>query len=327
MVAENTPDPNYVPERPADTFAGAEGSVERQKQALVQLLAEQGTYGAQQLKNRQQAANGLSINAQAATPAEAPMNANTKALYDVFGRDSEQSLQQHNQEQARILAANKAYMDQAGAAMPLDRSANEAYTTALKMGYEERQRARQAEIEQQQLANQRAAASAYASSASAKPSYYDQQKEKRDADTQLLLEQLKGQAPMDRKWSDIQTAGIQGNPNDTDMVSRSFGFNGDPEQYGGLTGNQAKAAKRLVADVVQEAQSTGASFREVVNAAMSAARNPTTAAEYGFKGQSFVDHVLETYLATYAGQWGLSPADLGFKTFTGQGAAPLTLRS
>lgn len=316
-------DPNYTPTTPADPFQGGEQSAERQKQALVQLLAEQGTYGAKQLQNRADNADATRASAMQAQSPTAPMNATTQALYDVFTRDAGQSKMQQDQEQARILAANKAYMDQVGAAVPLARADNEAYTTAMKMQYEEAQRQREAELEQQRLANQRAAQAAAQAASSTARSYYDKQKEQRDAEMQLLMEDLRGKAPADRGYKDLTTLGLNGQPVDPETLAKDFGFSTSPEKYSGRTQKEAVAVRRLIDDIVQEGTSSGVSFNAIRQAANAALRSPETMSQYGFTGTPVLGNIPELYLASYAPMWGLDPKDLGFRYYEGGKPEPL----
>ena len=177
-----------TPELPANAFDGTEGEIEKQKNALVKILADQGTMG---LKTLQAQQAGAQQTAAAPSPAQlagapVPRSAGVQAMYDAFTNNASSKIAGHEQEQARIQAANTAYMDQTKAAVPLHKADLDASMKAMQMEFEERQRIRDQEEAARQAAAARASASAAA--ASSKPTYEQTQREKRDVDLKFAQE-------------------------------------------------------------------------------------------------------------------------------------------
>jgi hypothetical protein len=130
-----------TPATPGNPFKeGAESSVDAQKIALTQLLADQGAKGAQVIQNRGQDAAALAAQQQAQF---GQMGAGTNFLYQTFDRDAAQAGTNHTNEQARIQAANQAYMDQVKAAIPIHAKDTDAYYEALRKEFEDRQAERE----------------------------------------------------------------------------------------------------------------------------------------------------------------------------------------
>lgn len=191
-----------TPPAPTNTFdEGADQSVERQKAALTELLAQQGATGAQLLKNRGEDAGALAAAAKAQYgDAGQPVS----ALYQTFERDAQQRTNAHTEEQARIQAANQAYMDQVKGAIPLQRQDSQNYMDALKAEFEDRQRQREAE----QAARDQAAANARAASSST--SVLAKLLEQRDAQNTIGKLEWDAMGPLDRTPKEANQFGAAG---------------------------------------------------------------------------------------------------------------------
>lgn len=121
-------------QKPGNPFAeGAESSVDAQKIALTQMLAEQGARGAQVVQNRGQDAQAL------AAMQQQQYGGQPSSLYQTFDRDAQQMAQAQANEQARTASANQFYMDQVKAAIPIHQADTDAYYEALRKEYEDRQ--------------------------------------------------------------------------------------------------------------------------------------------------------------------------------------------
>src|SRR5690606_13254501 len=107
-----------TPQTPNNPFReGADKSIDAQKIALTEALAQQGSQATRVIQNRGADAAAL---AQAAGQAANP-------LYQTFNRDAQQAQDFQNNELARIQAANQAYMEQAKAALPIHQRDTDAY--------------------------------------------------------------------------------------------------------------------------------------------------------------------------------------------------------
>lgn len=284
-----------TPEKPANAFdQGATDSVERQKQALTELLASQGNAGRQLLQNRGQDAGAIAAAAKAQYgDAGKPVS----DLYDTFNRDAEQSKQFHDQEQARILAANKGYMDQVTSAIPLQRKDSDTYLEALRLQFEDRQR--QAEEEAAQKAASAAAQKA------ATQSYYQKQTDKNTADTQLAKDKWAQTSKELRRPQDAELAGAAGGPRDIVAAATAIGM--DPnaaknrwvDRKAGQFREQDDQLMTTMTDTLQDAYEKNKSWGEVMTV------TKAFAAQQGLNWEANI----QPWLATYSPLWGMEDAD------------------
>lgn len=293
-----------TPQAPPDAYQGAEDEAEKQKRALVQILGQQGQYGAQQLQNRAGAAQML--NAQQ-PEGGIPRSATTQAMYDAFTRDSASSLQSHEQEQARIRAANEAYMDQVRGAVPLQRADLQAYTEAQRMAFEDRERERQAREAERAAAAARASASA----ASANRSYEDIAREKRDVEKKFAAEDWESMPPEMRTALGAAQVGKAGSALSVEDAMKALGMSVPTGQTApgdnywkteGRTYTDAKKASSMMSAFFSDMMSGDATWGEVVSTARSL--TPDNFAEYGLDMTSFDPKAIGVWLAAYAPLWG-----------------------
>lgn len=221
-----------TPELPENAFNGAEGEIEKQKNALVKILADQGTYG---LKSLQQQQAGAQQTAAAPTPASmagapVPRSAGVQAMYDAFTNNAQSKLAGHEQEQARIQAANVAYMDQTKAAAPLHRADLDASMKALQMEYAERQRIREQEEADRAAAAARASAAAAAANAP-KPTYAQIQGEKDEYEMQKLTELWDKTPPELRTTSMANQLGKAKSSISIDDAAKALGMGPSDDPY------------------------------------------------------------------------------------------------
>lgn len=297
-----------TPEKPTNAFdEGAEASVEAQKSALTELLASQGNTGRQLLQNRGEDAGALAAAAKAQYgDASKPVT----DLYDTFNRDAEQSKQFHDQEQTRILAANKAYMDQVSAAMPLQRKDSDTYLEALRMQFEDRQR--QAEEEAAQRAEQAAQAAA------SQRSILQKLQEGNAADATVAKEKWAQTSKEMRRPMDAEAAGAAGGPRDIVEAAKAIGM--DPNAAKNRWVDRKASQFRELDDQImttmsesmQDAYEKNMSWGEVMQISKS------FAAQNGINWEANI----QPWLATYSPLWGMTDAEWITAPATGPSRAP-----
>lgn len=293
-----------TPQAPETTFGpDAEDSAERQKQALIRIIGEQGHYGAQQLRARDAAAQGLQAGAFAAPQVAAAggMDPATQALYGVFTRDAQQAQTNHSQETQRIQAANQAYMDQVKAAIPMQRADLDAFTNAQRMEYEERQRIREQE------AADRAAAAARASASSQQMSILQRALENREADKVISQLDWNEMGPMERTVKAAKAAGAQGGARSLLDAAAAIGMDVDAARRRWVTpdGNDqfaeqdAMLANEMQSMLSEAVQNGGVSWSQVMAAAMD------ISSKLGFDYKANA----QPWLATVSKLWGVEDKD------------------
>lgn len=293
-----------TPTAPPDAYQGAEDEAEKQKRALVQILGQQGQYGAQQLQNRASAAQML--NAQP-TEAGLPRSATTQAMYDAFTRDAQSAIDSHGMEQQRIQAANQAYMDQVRGAVPLQRADLQSYTDAQRMAFEDREKERQA----REAERAAAAARASAASASANRSYESIAREKRDVEKKFAAEDWDSMPPEMRTALGAAQVGKSGSALSVEDAMKALGMSvptgnvapGDNYwKTEGRTYTDAKKANSMMQSFFSDMMSSDATWGEVVSTARSL--TPDNFAEYGLDMTQFDPKAIGVWLAAYAPLWG-----------------------
>lgn len=297
-----------TPEAPKNTFdEGATESVDRQKAALTELLASQGATGLRLLQNRGADAGAIAAQAKAQYgDAGKPVS----DLYQTFERDAQQRTNAHNEEQARIQAANRAYMDQVGAAIPLQRQDSENYMNALRMEFEDRQRQREAEEQARQAAAARAASAASSSSLLAKLL------EKKEADNAMAKLEWTDTGPMERTPSMAKAAGAAGGERSIIDAAAAIGM--DPEaakrrwveRQDSQFREQDDALIQAMRDMLSEAVAKDVPWRSVLASAQS------IASEIGLDYRANV----QPWLATVSGLWGVEDKDWLSPLAQGQGS-------
>lgn len=293
-----------TPQAPETTFGpDAEDSAERQKQALIRIIGDQGHYGAKQLQARAAAAQGLQAGAMAApaTQMAGGLDPANQALYDVFTRDAAASQQSHSQETQRIQAANQAYMDQVKAAIPMQRADLDAFTNAQRMEYEERQRIREQE------AADRAAAAARASAQSHQMSIMQRALENREADKVISQLDWSEMGPMERTVKAAKSAGAQGGARSLMDAAAAIGMDPEvarrrwisPDGQDQFAEQDAMLAREMQGMLSEAVSNGGVTWSQVIAAAQD------IGSKLGFDYRANV----QPWLATVSQLWGVDDKD------------------
>jgi hypothetical protein len=310
-----------TPAAPADAYAGSQDAIERQKNALVQILGEQGVYGQKQLQARQASAAAL---ASAPTPSQqagAPVTQDPtqRAMYDAFTKDAQSNIASDAQEQARIQQANMAYMDQVKGAIPLQQADLQSYTDSQRMAYEDRQKQRDAELAAQQAAAARAAASSAAANDPNK--IYETLKAKIDAQNKIDAEQWDKMPIEQRTASAAGQLGKGGNKLTIDSAMAALGMDvagprshespNDPYWDAGHPGKvqtDAKTITPMMTSFFQDMLAGDKTWGEVVSTAHSF--TPDNFSQYGVDMANIDPKSIGVWLAMYAPSFGVDPATL-----------------
>lgn len=289
--------PTPTPAKPTNTFdEGADQSVERQKAALTELLAQQGSTGLNLLKNRGEDAGALAAAAKAQYGDAGQPVSN---LYQTFERDSQQRVNGHNEEQARIQAANQAYMDQVKAAIPLQRQDSDNYAGALQQEFTDRQNQRVAE--QAARDAQTAASRASASNSSALQKLLDQ----RDAQNTVGKLDWDAKGPMEKTPQEAQQFGAAGPERSLVDAAKAIGM--DPAAAQSRWIDKAPSQFREQDDalitqmqgMLSEAMAKNVPWRSVITSAQQIASD--TGLDYKAN--------VQPWLATVSQLWGVQDKD------------------
>jgi hypothetical protein len=286
-----------TPDAPKNAFdEGADQSAERQKQALTQLLASQGSAGAQLLKNRGEDAGALAAQARAQYgDAAAPV----KNLYNTFERDAQQRQNAQTEEMARIQAANSTYMDQMKAAIPLHKQESDDYMNALRMEFEDRQRQREAEEAE------RAAAASSRAGVQAQLTNLQKAQEKVSIEMQMAQEQFKKTAWGEKTPELAQAAGMTGSPRTIEQAATAVGMDPEAAKRRWVTKEQSQfreaddTIEQTLTDTLNDALKNNMRWDQVVMAAQQFAN---------FMGMDYSVNI-QPWLAQYSPLWGVADAE------------------
>lgn len=299
-----------TPEKPKNAYDGAEQSAERQKQALVELLASQGNAGKQLIENRGQDAGAI---AAAAKQQWGDAGLPVQMLYETSQRDAQQAAQSQANEQQRIQGAHQAYMSQVAAGVPLLRQEGDNYIERSRLEYEDRQRQREQEermqAEQAQMQREQHQASLAASRRSGSSSSSNallDALEKRAVSREIDAMDFADLGAGQKTPSLAKNAGAAGAKRDLLQAAKDIGFDvkaaekrwvrGDPKSQFAA---QDKALKQQIEIEMQEALANDVPWAQVISGTRLMAED---------LGLDWTAN-FQPWLATYSPLWGVKDSD------------------
>jgi len=208
-----------APGAPVDPYAnqGAEQNIDRQKGLLNDIIAAAGQKGRQIYETQPAEAQAALQQQLASSPQTSEAR---KAVFDAYLRDAQLASQGQTEFTQRQAQINSNFLDQAKAAVPIHAADLKNQQEALRMQFEDNQRAREA-----------AAADRAASRAASGPKTTDQMVaealQKLEVTNKVKAEALKNVPPGDWTMSDARAAGMAGGKMNIADAAISLGM--DPE--------------------------------------------------------------------------------------------------